>query len=432
MKLTYQYLILAIGSILLLTGCRADDDNYLVRETDTIAFSTPLSSTKEITLRCNGSWKTVIPEGAEWISTTPSEGVGDGSFERISVSASHNRKAERTATIYLENGGAQYPITVTQADGAVVFGQPYVEWNLVEQEVSKARLCFTYANAYGDETINVSCVLSGDCAGLSVADTSFPLDNGGATIALDISGTPTTSGYATFDVKVDNESIGTVRTKVYSVSEMPIEGLPVTWKFCDVQGGAEELAELRTRKPEWIAAEHTLYSENQNAYITIVEAADKSTTAVNSWAYNNGHAYVKGLFVDDYWLMTIPVKYISTSTKINVAGSIGGSGSSAGFFIIEYSSDATTWHEVPGAVTETFNSTSVTYHVRVTDSYLATQGAFSCTFTPSMSILSGNLYIRLRVSANVRVTAASAITTGGGGSTRLKGTFSVSAVDDNI
>ena len=49
-----------------------------------------------------------------------------------------------------------------------------------------------------------------------------------------------------------------------------------------------------------------------------------------------------------------------------------------------------------------------------------------------LTINSGTLWIRYRVSANVRITANNTITTGGGGSTRLKGTFSVSVVDENM
>ena len=195
MKRIYQFLLLAAGCAALTTACSDDDDSYLVRETDSIRFASCLASSKQITLRCNGSWRTVIPEDAGWLSTSPSEGVGSGAFEWIAVSATHNRSAERTATIYLESGGRQYPITVTQADGAVVYGAPYVEGNLIEQEPSKSRLCFTYANAYGDETIDVSCTLSGDSQGLSVAGASVSLVNGGATVALDIAGTPTVPGY---------------------------------------------------------------------------------------------------------------------------------------------------------------------------------------------------------------------------------------------
>jgi len=53
-----------------------------------------------------------------------------------------------------------------------------------EQEPSKARLCFTYANAYGDETIDVSCALGGDSQGLYrdriLPASAFEVDGRGA------------------------------------------------------------------------------------------------------------------------------------------------------------------------------------------------------------------------------------------------------------
>lgn len=280
-------MLLAAGCVLLAAACSDDDDSYLVRETDSIRFASCLASSREITLRCEGSWRTVVPEDAQWLSTSPSEGIGSGQFEWITVSATHNRSAERTATIYLENGGKQYPITVTQADGAVVYGTPYVEGNLIEQEPSKARLCFTYANAYGDETIAVSCTPGGDSQGLTVAGTSVSLVNGGATVALDIAGTPTTPGYAVFTVSVDGTEIGSARAKVYAMSEMPIEGLPVKWEFCPVKGSTEDVNALKARQPDWVTSAHSLVSEDGRAYITVVEAAGKTAAAVNGWAYND-------------------------------------------------------------------------------------------------------------------------------------------------
>ena len=432
MKRIYQLMLLAAGCVLLAMACSDDDDSYLVRETDSIRFASCLASSREITLRCEGSWRTVVPEDAQWLSTSPSEGIGSGQFEWITVSATHNRSAERTATIYLENGGKQYPITVTQADGAVVYGTPYVEGNLIEQEPSKARLCFTYANAYGDETIAVSCTPGGDSQGLTVAGTSVSLVNGGATVALDIAGTPTTPGYAVFTVSVDGTEIGSARAKVYAMSEMPIEGLPVKWEFCPVKGSTEDVNALKARQPDWVTSAHSLVSEDGRAYITVVEAADKTAAAVNGWAYNDGHAYLKGLYVGDYWLQKIPVKYLVPGTMLNCTGSIGGSGSSAGFFLIEYSADGQTWLRADGAKTGTFNNTEVTYHVRAYDSPLfegENTGYFSYDFPVDVTINSGTLWVRYRVAANVRITANNTITTGGGGSTRLKGTFSVSVVD---
>lgn len=61
MKRIYQFLLLAAGCAALTTACSDDDDSYLVRETDSIRFASCLASSKQITLRCNGSWRTVIP-----------------------------------------------------------------------------------------------------------------------------------------------------------------------------------------------------------------------------------------------------------------------------------------------------------------------------------------------------------------------------------
>ena len=142
MKRMNKWIVLSVAACSAITaGCKDDEENYLVRETDTIQFSSNLASSQRITLRCSGAWRSVIPDDAQWLSTTPSEGVGTGEFEWITVSATHNRSAERTATIYLECGGVQYPITVTQADGKIIYGAPTVEGNLIEQEASSARLC---------------------------------------------------------------------------------------------------------------------------------------------------------------------------------------------------------------------------------------------------------------------------------------------------
>lgn len=221
----------------------------------------------------------------------------------------HNgsRPRRRKALAADSSSGSQFPLPITAppsvpppstsktgatisdhrhaADGAVVYGTPYVEGNLIEQEPSKARLCFTYANAYGDETIAVSCTPGGDSQGLTVAGTSVSLVNGGATVALDIAGTPTTPGYAVFTVSVDGTEIGSARAKVYAMSEMPIEGLPVKWEFCPVKGSTEDVNALKARQPDWVTSAHSLVSEDGRAYITVVEAAGKTAAAVNGWAY---------------------------------------------------------------------------------------------------------------------------------------------------
>ena len=60
--LTASYCILAVG-------CKDDERSYLVRETDVIQFSSNLASSQRITLRCNGAWRSIVPEDAQWLST---------------------------------------------------------------------------------------------------------------------------------------------------------------------------------------------------------------------------------------------------------------------------------------------------------------------------------------------------------------------------
>ena len=147
-------------------------------------------------------------------------------------------------------------------------------------------------------------------------------------------------------------------------------------------------------------------------------------------------AYIKGLYYNDYWLMTIPVKYVASGTVLNAKGCFGGSGSAAAFFLLEYSADGLTWHQADGAKTETFTikekPVEAIYHVQACDVPKFPDDAacsFDCTFPVEVDIPNGNLYIRLRVSANIRITQNNTITTGGGGSNRLAKTWSVSVVE---
>lgn len=416
-------------------SCTDSDEAYLVRETDNIYFSNNLTASKSISLRCNGNWHTVTPDGAEWITVTPAEGTGDGSFTWIEITTAHNRGVERSATIYLEMEGRQYPITVSQPDGSVKYSDIDISGSLIEGDESAALLTMNYSNAFGDETVNVQGTISGNGEGLTVQKAQFNLNKGSGSISLEITGTPTTPGTATFSIIVDGTSVGTVSTRILNASEKPVEGLPVKWEFCPQKGTADDRDALRARHPEWLKAPYICHSDVGQATLSIVEAIGKSAKAINSCNFNDGHMYVKGLYVDDAWLFTIPVKNLTTGRKINMSGSIGGSGSSAGFFVIEYSDDNETWTRAEGAKTETFNNTEVTYHARAYDSVITggeNCGDYNCTFPVILdkTVKDGHLYVRMRVSANVRVTANNTITNGGGGSTRLKGTIAISLVED--
>ena len=424
-------LAIALASI----SCKNNEaGDYLVRETDRIVFSSAAAQSKQITLRCMGYWKTVVPKGAEWVSTEPSEGTGTGEMEWISVNVTANRGEERSATIYLENGGERYPIEVTQSGGAIVWGVPVLSGTLVQGTECEASISIPYSNAIGDETVFVTCNLSGDCEGIEVQPFSADLELESGMVTVTVGGTPASSGTAEFELLVDGTSVGSVKATVYGKTEPVLSGLPVQWKFSDVKGTADDRDALRENKPEWLDGDHIIIADDgARAEISIVEADGKNASAVSGWNYNDGHAYVKGLYVDDYWLFAVPVENLGSGTAVRIEGSIGGSGSSAAFFLMEYSCDGQSWTALDGAtetsVTINEAAQTVKYHAQAFDDMNASKGAFTADFTVPQDIETGTLYVRARVCANVRITLNNTITTGGGGSTRLKGTWKISVVE---
>ena len=425
MTKTATKILICLAS-LLAGACSPKEDLYLVRETDSINFASCVASVRKISLRCNGNWSAVVPEEYGWISVWPESGRGDGSFSFVEVRVDNNRGLARNGSFHFECDGRQYAVTVSQAEGKILWKTPELNGNLVVSNASAASIRLGYDRAFGDEEVEVTCSMTGACAGLSIEAQTFHLGEGEGILSIPVNGTPTASGYADIDVKVDGSSAGSIHAKVYSMDELPLEGLPVQWNFCDVQGTNADRDALKARQPDWEKT-HVLNADQGSAVIEIVEDASKTATAVNSFAYNNGHAYFKGLYVDDAIVMTIPVKNLKTTTSITVSGSVGGSGSSPAFLVLEYSTDGTSWTMADGATDRTELEKDFKYHAQVFDSYLASDGAFNCTFTPGSAMLSGYLQIRLRVCVNIRVSLSSTITTGGGGSTRLKGTFKVTA-----
>ena len=231
--------------------------------------------------------------------------------------------------------------------------------------------------------------------------------------------------------------MGTVSTTV-AKKEEPSTTVDVTlavWKFCDHEGTNDDRAELMARHPEWwdsslrVGNSGICYSDEGRGVLTVQEAAGKTATAINSWGGGQGHLYIKGFYVDDYWLFTMSDVNLKKADEINFSGSMGGSGSSAGYYICEYSVDGSTWTEAGGALSETVGSNTFKYHVAPKDNITNTvEGAFDVKFHLPSNV-NGKLYIRLRVCVDIRLNHGTTvkITTGGGGSSRFKGNITVSA-----
>lgn len=437
MKRQFKNFVLLFISILVtaicFTGCKQEDEEkYLVRETDSITFDSNLKSSKTITLRCNGEWHAVIPDGAEWVSFVPEKGVGNGSFENLEVVADDNRGAERETTVYLECAGVQYPIKVKQADGQIIYSDVAIVGSLKHKEISEAKITVNYNKAFGDEKVTVSGKIEGGVSGIAIDPTEINLQKGNGQLSVDIKGTPASDGDISILISINDKEIGSIKTTVLKADELPVEGLPVSWNFSPIKGTADDVSALKAAHPEWLSKEHYCGSDAGSGRLSIVEATGKTATAVNGWGFNDGHLYLKGLYLDDYILFSVPVKNFKANTKLKFKGSIGGSGSAAAFFMIEYSTDKTNWTQAEGAQTGTFNDKTFDYHIQAVDATTTVGdncGNFDKTFSIKDAVENGTIYIRMRVCANVRVSLTSTITNTGGGSNRIKGVTSISIVE---
>lgn len=436
MKKIFRNIILlscfvAFASVIL-SGCNSDDDSYLVRETDKIVFDSNLASSRNISLRCVGEWRTIVPEGAEWVSTYPENGVGDGSFKFIEVRAADNRGVDREATIYLECGGKQYPINVRQANGEIKWGETRIYGTMKQDEESEAQISVQYEKSFGDEVVTVRGVISGDVEGISVGPEEVNLEKGSGQIVVNIKGKPSKDGDVVIYMYVGDKAVGFAKTTILKPDEKPVEDFPVVWNFCPVKGDASVKAALTAAHPEWLGEEHYCNSDVGNGRISVVEAVGKTATPLSLWGFNDGHLYFKGLYYKDWILFTMPVKHLPSGTRLKFKGSIGGSGSAAAFFMIEYSVDGQEWFIAEDVLNGTFNDKTFDYHLQAVDGTTTEgekAGNFENYITVNKPISNGTLYVRLRVCGNVRVNLSSTVTTTGGGSNRLKGTNSFMLAD---
>lgn len=205
-----------------------------------------------------------------------------------------------------------------------------------------------------------------------------------------------------------------------------------SWTFSYAKGTAEYNEALASRQSAWPEDGHRLWSDQgQDAYITTAEAAGKTAERMNTWTFYNGHPYVKGIYFGDWIEFHVP-HTIKAGEKVVFSGSMSGSGSAAGFFLAEYSLDGgQSWRIASGADEVTINGNTFACHSAPKDSFAAGDGDFSASFTANEDSSAGELLLRLRSNANYRITrnnatASNPITTGGGGSNRLRGACSIS------
>ena len=392
-------------AVMLAVSCQKSADTFN-RDTDKIKC-TCIAQGLNHYVCSDGDW--TIECNEDWVSFEPNCGSGNGvDFEKYVVNVTYNHGAERTATYNIVHNGKSFPVVLTQGACSFAYGSVKFAGTLMTREASAAKVNVAYTDAAGDEKVKFTVDITGaGAAGLSVAEQTVTLAQGSGTVALAVTGTPTTPGAVTFAVKADGKAIGSVKAEV--VGKDPV-GLPCGWNFY-AKGFTGDTASSVKDTPEgqdWIPAPHKVHptvGNNSDAYFTAVAKVGTLT----NWTFNPS-IQAQGLLLDDYWEAVIPVRNFEDGTKITVEMGCGGAGGSIGFYLLEYSADEATWTTVDGAQECKRGDDTFLAHLWNTPSSISTSGCTNTRKTydkatddthqiytfPLKGITNGNLYLRLR------------------------------------
>lgn len=353
-----RIILSAISAILLSSSC-IKDASFVSREESRVTVDC-LSQSVHQNIMALGQWH-IDTNGIDWLSVSPENGTGDGvHFQLYTITVEYNKGGSREGTIYICQGSTRCPVTVHQNRCKFHFTGVEVADSLYQNKESTTGIKIKYEYAAGDESVVLSAVLAGAAAtGLSVTSfTSSDFVPGSGALFIPISGKPTVKGDFDVTVFADGKNVGSckglVAEYVAPVVVLEPSGLPAKWNFFDA--GFSGTGPLESEKGmHWDYADpdpHILTtSGNTEARITTVIKSPVTTTLndkTQCYTFNPG-MQVYGLVEGDYWLATIPVMYITETTKISVEAAVSTASKGPGFYILEYSGNGSDWNEAPGA-----------------------------------------------------------------------------------
>lgn len=408
--------------IVMLAGVSCGDSETLFeRENDTLSCDCTEQVIQQVILS-DGEW-TSDCSGADWISVYPESGKGDGRYySTFELRIKYNPGEAREGTVYLRHGGKDYPVTVKQAKCDFAFQDPYIDGSLTIGKESTATIEIPYIKANGTEVYEISATVSSDAVGgLSVPAVRFDSFNkGNGSLNIPVVGTPTAQGDVVFEVSANGKPVGSCKATVYDEFGGKPGGLDVSWNFYeagispkgsdyDYSWTGESAHNPGSPLPS-DAHKVLPTSGNKKAWLT-AECAEASDYTFNP------SIQIKGMMLNDYFLAVLPVKNVNSNVKIHVEASFGAAGSAAGAFTIEYSTNKAIWSLADGARDTTIVGQSGKVHYTVASSNTgdtrkqydkATDPgykAYTFPLTGISPVSDGYLYIRLRVSMDVRAKA---------------------------
>lgn len=414
MRKLFKALILIVTVVLLAGACKKGTDIF-TREQDEITVSC-IEQTVRQNILCSGEWTATTD--SDWMEVSPESGVGNGrDYQFYSISVEYNQGRERSGIVILSHNGKDYEVLVIQEGNAFSIGDASLSGVLFKGIVSTATIQVPYYNASGDESMAISGTVSGAAAeGLSINSITYSsFKKGNGTIEIPIVGTPKKTGKVSISVKMGTEPVKTVQTSVIEYTPGgAVEGFPVRWNF--YSAGIDSPASVPAGE-KWKNEPHYIYSshgDNSKAYLTAY-----SKNAGAGYSFNQKSISMQGFMADDCVLAVIPVKNVLPTTKIKVEGATGGTKTSVGFWVLEYSSDNTTWYIADGIQTIERGGETVQAHFWNTYASINSNGTIckdgsignrtsydknnpdetyhAYTFAlKSISVPEGTLYLRLR------------------------------------
>ena len=214
MKIFYKLVLLFFTSMFIGTSCNESDDFIFARENDVITMDYTEQSLDQLII-CNGEWHADV-SGVDWITVSPESGTGNGvDYDYYTLNVEYNNGSAREGTINLVHEGQSFPITVNQSENRFAYGTPIFEGNISLQSESTAKILIPYSGASGEESVHISCVMSGLSAGLSIPATTYnSFSTVDDVIEISVEGEAETMGDVMFEIFIDGISVGTATTTI--------------------------------------------------------------------------------------------------------------------------------------------------------------------------------------------------------------------------
>lgn len=418
-----RIIISAIAALLLISCSK--DASFVSREESRVTVDC-LSQSVHQNIMALGDWYIDL-NGINWLTVSPESGTGDGKhYQLYTINVEYNKGGSREGTIYICQGSSRCPVTIHQNRCKFRFIGVEVADSLYQHKESATGIKVKYEYAAGDESVTLSAVLEGAAAeGLSVSSfTSSDFNPGNGALFIPINGKPTVKGDFDATVYADGKNIGSCKGSVaeYVAPVIVLEpaGLPAKWNF--FAAGYSGTGPLETEKGmHWDYDDPDprvlTTSGNTEAKITAVIKTPVTTTLndkTQCYTFNPA-LQVFGMVEGDWWLATIPVMYITETTRISVEAATSTASKGPGYYILEYSADGTSWIEAPGATEFTKSGTTESWKAHfwnnAASALNASSGGTRKSYDPSnpdetyhkyvfpltgITIDDGNLYLRLR------------------------------------